>query len=1066
MRSRNLGSERQGWPLCAPHRVLLCWKSRKINLKLWRQASNPTTSKPRARASVSAALGAPSATPEGHLGDLSHSQMEKGRTPPPHSRVYLSDSKSEAAFRTPQRGRSSSRLDELASARRRTPRTTIKLSESPRNGCATAALVVSTNGCEDAWIPLQDLVGVRFEIRHEKLRDAVDGKVIIVPKTGAVTGRQWLSWLFFMFLLFSTGYAVFLTLGPFSAFVTIVVWAASITKTFVDTEGHHKARHRKRQLRLGAKQNVRRVPRSGPRLRNRIDVLRRNTRSAAVAMSARRVRSHSAAKRPRTRIGARRKLAYYASPVPFPLLDQALAPLKASASRKTRSARLFAAANLIDSFNDSSLLGAEGHDLKAQDLKVQDLKAQDLKVQESKMLGYGKQDNIGLGLGLGSAHVGRVNPLSRTPRRTPKKYKTRDRKHADLHPSLSIHDNQGVQLSPLINWMGQLSIVYVALWHLVFSRLPRWLSIAILVAGTALTVATLASNPKHMETLSVLWRERARDGPFGAILLFRPPVPRFPIKLEFKQEDIMALIKLRSNMLAHPLGRETVRHVSIGGYWTEGIASALLPSFLYESRRGRQVFHVFKNFMIPVFFILQGLSVLVPWAWMHARTIGALFGRDAGVLVLRKVGGVIGRAGVNILGTFQITVPDIYQVVRKLILPFHTVLGLIRSAAYQVIKLIWTYIVPSDTFLTYLRARITELQHLASPALRLSSRLLSALTRMVGYLAAPLTALTRIGRALATAATALASSGLRVALTAAAPLLSAGASLARALALPVRIGFGAVWAIVQTGLGSVAAFTRAIANVVGAGLQLLRALALRVPGLAKFAKQIGDQLLELNKRDPLFWTRLRMSSAVLMSSLFLMLVSILYSPPVAAALIACGGTPLFLYPALRARIALALSKPIFVRPRSDSDPGSPRFPTGILSALSDEGDAAADSDGEPFHAERADGRDALGEQRDVKVDGSEDGPSLDSSSNDQEQLQPGSHPNSLRMSPQDTPDEKAPPSFSLGATGLAVGGFLENDTLLPQMFESTGLGRPQFSRSSPDLTRLATVSRAGISMRA
>uniref|UniRef100_A0A6V3LLL3 Uncharacterized protein n=3 Tax=Lotharella globosa TaxID=91324 RepID=A0A6V3LLL3_9EUKA len=94
----------------------------------------------------------------------------------------------------------------------------------------------------------------------------------------------------------------------------------------------------------------------------------------------------------------------------------------------------------------------------------------------------------------------------------------------------------------------------------------------------------------------------------------------------------------------------------------------------------------------------------------------------------------------------------------------------------------------------------------------------------------------------------------------------------------------------------------AVAMLVTASLSLVRALALRVPGLAKFAKQISDQVIILQKRDPLFWKRLRAVTVISVSGFIVSLVAVLLSPALAATTAVATALPMILLPRVRERV--------------------------------------------------------------------------------------------------------------------------------------------------------------------
>jgi len=708
------------------------------------------------------------------------------------------------------------------------------------------ALVFRSHGDCDLRVPFDTIVGIRFEIRHEKLRDEVDGQLVVVTRTDAVGLRQWASWLLFVVFGLATAYSVHQISGPFTSLLLMIGWAVSVTLSFYSTgQKNSKNRNRKQKLRARSlsmtQQNpkVRRSPITTPEQGSCTPP----TMVVTPPLSSSRTISRITSSMPSINLNDE-----FESPPGTPQ-------------------RYFKAASKIDEIQE--LIDSKSR--------------REEKEKETKLFTNPLEPDEDL------------RALARA------KIRLRASSKANLLTVRKIGpDGTGVPLGPLINWSGQLSVFYLAMWHipgaLGVMQIPR-LS-GCIVAACILIILRAGRHSKDGK-LKALWHERAAVGPFGSIRLFRPPVPTFPIRIKFSQADLPKLFNIRSALLAVPAGRAAVRDVAVGGYWSEGITSALLPSGLYNSRRLRQLGHVMMNFLIPAFFILQGLSVLVPWAYQHAVRLGALLGKDIGMHLMRKLLGAVGAVIARSAHSFTFLLPDFAKFFSRLAFPVRIIASFTKGLLRSAVQIVLNYIVPSDTVLTYMRARFAELQSLASPAFQLVSRLSTFISNFVRMLTAPIFALIQLLRHIAAALGSITLTGIQALFDAIVPLVYAGIYIIRVVLQPVRVIILLVVTTLQLILECIATLVRAVANVITAVLLLVRNLALRVPGLAKFAKQISDQLIVLQKRDPLFWSRMRSVALLLSSGIFVSIMALLLSPAMAVALSVGSALPFILLPSLR-----------------------------------------------------------------------------------------------------------------------------------------------------------------------
>mmetsp|Transcript_19929 Transcript_19929/g.29817 ORF Transcript_19929/g.29817 Transcript_19929/m.29817 type:complete len:831 (+) Transcript_19929:94-2586(+) len=759
-------------------------------------------------------------------------------------------------------------------ARPPTPRAEVKTRSD-----GNYAIIVRSDGDSYTKIPFSSIVGIRFEILHEKLREKVDGCIVIVRRTNAVGFRQWASWIYFLLFLFATTFSVHDIVGPFTSFIVVICWIVSVTRVFFDEgmmqmirKGFHRKRHKRKSF-------------SRYNGRGRMSDLAKTRRRVSPHVV---VRRHSS---PRCFLEGK-GMATPDNNYPAPKLVRRYSDRRLSGSpppfnleKSSASIDYFTVANRIDKL-----------------------------VRRYRK--HGAPIDVGAANSPESVHRSFSSPTA------PKDFKGRNRKSANL--------------GPLINWTGQLSVFYILVWRIPMVMgitLDRRILLSIVIAlGLILHRGSLRKDDGFVETIyESMKREGVSSGPFGTIRLLRPPYPTFPIRVKYSQSEIPELLVLRSAILKIPAGRKAIRDVAVGGYWTEGITSALVPSRFYNSIVLRKLGHIVINFLVPAFFILQGFSVLVPWAWAHLHRIGLLLGEDIGVYVLRVALQMASSGLGKVMLTFQNILPSFANIFSQLAVPLRLIASLISWIFRSFLQVLWDYIVPSDAFLTYARARFIELQTMASPAFNLAARLYNSLLEILRYFTAPLMSLMRMAQAFGNLAMKFSIGTLNKLLSAMVPLMSAWFTIIRAITVPFRLLLQAVIAMLTSGIRILAPFIQlflaigragigffanicnSIAALVAAALGLVRNLALRVPGLAKFAKQIGDQFIMLQKRDPLFWHRLRLTGAFLTLGIMFSLTALLLSPAVAVTVAALLSAPFLVIEPLKnwfiSRIQLVYTSP-------------------------------------------------------------------------------------------------------------------------------------------------------------
>mmetsp|Transcript_41201 Transcript_41201/g.66964 ORF Transcript_41201/g.66964 Transcript_41201/m.66964 type:complete len:1009 (+) Transcript_41201:74-3100(+) len=835
-----------------------------------------------------------------------------------------------------------------------------KVVEVVENPATSEAELVFRNAGEiDTKIPFNMIVGIRFELRHEKLRDELDGQLVVVTRTHAVGLYQWASWIFFIIFAFATAYSVHKITGPFTSFLVMLCWGVSVTVSFYSsgtTITRATQKNRPRALSLTQQQRY------------------------STLFSSSSTNHHGPITPPKMLYTPPLKGSYHNDASLTKKLVSSMPKISLDRDDDddddvggsgddndhhdhddqsfkvtgTMSKKLFAAADALDSLfmlpptpsvpivrkrsrsssGTSKASRGEGEEEDESKMGLEEIRGGTPStpcrdVIQTKKSQRKMKSNLLRNRAKSSSSAGSC--------RKKKRRMQHEANHTHLQHHHHLNSNKikrGVPLGPVINWSGQLSVFYLFVWHV---PLQVGISFGPRIVGCCIMafVLILLRAGRH----KALWHERAAVGPFGSMRLFRPPMPTFPIRIIFSQAHLPKLFDLRSAILAIPEGRKAVRDVAVGGYWTEGITSALLPSGLYNNTRLRQLGHVIINFLIPAFFILQGLSVLVPWAWGHAVTLSALLGKDIGVHLLKRGFQAISRMFIH---SFAFLVPDFGRLFSRLAIPLRLIFSLLSGVVKSALRIVLNYIVPSDTVLTYARARFAELQSLASPMLRIGTRLARNISTFVHYLTAPLivsfklacTAISAVSQAIAFLCRGLIG-GIY-------PIVSACISLIRSVAFePIRIVIVAVVTVFHTFFKLISEIVRVIVSLLTAALSLMRALALRVPGLAKFAKQVSDQLIALQKRDPLFWYRMRATALVLASGLVASF-ALLFSPVIAMTLLASVSVPIMLFPPFRDWVltipTILLRRPQFSASTESNPPSSSSTTSSIMRMISGDND--------------------------------------------------------------------------------------------------------------------------------
>jgi hypothetical protein len=87
-----------------------------------------------------------------------------------------------------------------------------------------------------------------------------------------------------------------------------------------------------------------------------------------------------------------------------------------------------------------------------------------------------------------------------------------------------------------------------------------------------------------------------------------------------------------------------LQDVCVGNQWIEAICSTLLWSKLYNSRRARRFGNVLFNFVMPAFFVVQGLLILCPYALSTFDRLSSMIDNDKGAMLVGIVLRFLGKA--------------------------------------------------------------------------------------------------------------------------------------------------------------------------------------------------------------------------------------------------------------------------------------------------------------------------------------------------------------------------------------------------------------------------------------
>jgi hypothetical protein len=105
---------------------------------------------------------------------------------------------------------------------------------------------------------------------------------------------------------------------------------------------------------------------------------------------------------------------------------------------------------------------------------------------------------------------------------------------------------------------------------------------------------------------------------------------------EFNQDELAELLKIRRIIVENIQHRHLVCESWVSNRYAEYIMSLLLPDFIYNHAKVRRLFQLVSDFFIPIFAILQGLSILFPWLSGNLILFWQLVQEDIGTRFLRE----------------------------------------------------------------------------------------------------------------------------------------------------------------------------------------------------------------------------------------------------------------------------------------------------------------------------------------------------------------------------------------------------------------------------------------------
>lgn len=98
---------------------------------------------------------------------------------------------------------------------------------------------------------------------------------------------------------------------------------------------------------------------------------------------------------------------------------------------------------------------------------------------------------------------------------------------------------------------------------------------------------------------------------------------------EFSQEQMIHLLELRKSIVAGRY-KYLVCNSWISNRYVEYLMSLFLPDFIYNNRSIRRMLQLISDFIVPIFAIVQGLSILFPWIGGNLVTFWQLAKEDIG----------------------------------------------------------------------------------------------------------------------------------------------------------------------------------------------------------------------------------------------------------------------------------------------------------------------------------------------------------------------------------------------------------------------------------------------------
>eukprot|EP00936_MAST-01D_sp_MAST-1D-sp1_P000251 g251.t1 len=287
---------------------------------------------------------------------------------------------------------------------------------------------------------------------------------------------------------------------------------------------------------------------------------------------------------------------------------------------------------------------------------------------------------------------------------------------------------------PWVNWLGQLSFLWATFVYLlpILDRTRKLQLLSVLF----ICVILFFWHKAAPDSFWTYWLKSLKDGPLGTARLYALPEPRYPHRYKFEQSELGEMLAVRERLWELDDGRfkHLIADVCVGNYWMETICSALLWSKLYNSPRWRRIAHLFFNFILPAFFVLQGLAILVPWAVRQHRHITRLVQQDRGLKLLVSIAAGIARFLEGLLRPLLPKTSPLNAVVdvcRIALAPLRGIIDVVGGWGLWIVEGFRQHVTIYDELFIYAKESVARFRRTITPVAAFFSSTLGACAKIV-----------------------------------------------------------------------------------------------------------------------------------------------------------------------------------------------------------------------------------------------------------------------------------------------------------------------------------------------